>query len=84
MKNTSKYKWLVLPVMYLAVCIWTYFTATLEIDGVALPRHEAGMWGVIALHVMALLAVIGAYTLHYLIEGLTWIYSKTLSKRRNE
>ena len=83
MKNISKYKWLVIPVMYLVICVWTYFTATLEIDGIALPQHEAGMWALVALHVMVLLAVIGAYTLHYLIEGFNWIYTKTLGKRRN-
>jgi hypothetical protein len=62
--------------MYLAVCIWTYFTATVEIEGQVLPQHEAGMWALIALHIMALLAVIGAYVLHWLVEGLTWVRRK--------
>lgn len=71
-----KHRWLVVPIMYLAICVWTYFTATLEIDGVALPQSEAGMWALIALHIMGLLAVIGAYALHWLVEGLTWVWDK--------
>lgn len=85
MKNQGlyKYRWLVIPVIYLAVCIWTYFTATLEIEGQVLPQHKAGMWALITLHVMALVAAIGAYMLHYLIEGFNWIYRKTLGDGRN-
>lgn len=75
-KKLNKYKWLVLPILYLAICIWTYFTATLEIEGVALPQHEAGMWGIIILHVMILLAGIGALALHYLIEAFNWVLKK--------
>lgn len=75
MKNKD-IKWLVVPLIYLVICIWTYFTASVEIQGVVLPQHEAGMWGLIALHVMGLLAVVGAYALHWLVEGLTWIYNK--------
>lgn len=70
MKNNElyRYRWLVLPILYVVICVWTYFTATLEIDGIALPRSEAGLWGVIALHVMGLLAIIGAYVLHLIVK----------------
>ena len=69
-----KNKWVVLPLMYLTLCIWTYFTATLEIQGQALPRHEAGMWSLVVLHVMGLLAVLGAYLLHVLVELISRIF----------
>jgi hypothetical protein len=76
MKNTYRYKWLIVPIMYLVICVWTYFGSTLIIDGVEAPRHEAGMWGLIGLHVMVLLATIGAYVLHWVMEALTWIWTK--------
>ena len=69
-----KNKWVVLPVMYLAVCIWTFFTANVEIEGIALPQHEAGMWALIALHVIGLLSVLGAYLLHWIVELISRIF----------
>ena len=75
-KFLHRNKWVVIPILYLTICIWTYFGSTLIIDGVEAPRHEAGMWGLIGLHVMGLLATIGAYVLHWLVEALVWIWTK--------
>ncbi|GAI72908.1 unnamed protein product [marine sediment metagenome] len=38
--------------MYVIICVWTYFGTTVEIEGIALPQHDAGIYGVIGLQGM--------------------------------
>ena len=70
---TIRYKWLLLPILYVVICVWTYFGTTVTIEGYELPQHEAGVYGVIGLHVMGFLAVLGAYLLHWIVELLSKI-----------
>lgn len=68
--------WLVLPLLYVLVCVYTFFSTTTDIDGVAVSRLDAGMWGLFVLHFIALVGVAGAFILHYLIEGFNWVFKK--------
>ena len=67
-------------ILFVILLVWTYFTAEVTIEGVPLPRHEAGMWGVIMWLVIFALAVGGAYLLHgivTLISRIKWRKKKT-------
>ena len=67
-------KWVLLPVMYVILCVWTYYGTNVEIEGVALPRHESGVYGVMGLHVMGFVAALGAYLLHVIVELISKIF----------
>ena len=67
-------KWVVIPALYVIICVWTYYGTTVEIQGVALPQHDAGVYGVIGLHVMAFVATLGAYLLHWLVELISKLF----------
>ena len=67
-------KWVLLPALYVIICVWTYFGTTVEIEGITLPQNEAGVYGVIGLHVIGFLAVIGAYTLHWIVELISKLF----------
>ena len=69
-----KNRWLIAPILYLVVCVWTFFTATLSIGGNVLPQAEAGMYGLLTLHVMGLIAVVGAYVLHWIVELISKLF----------
>jgi len=69
----TRNKWLLVPVLYVVICVWTYFGTNVTIEGIELPQHEAGVYGVIGLHVMGFVAVVGAYLLHWIVELITKI-----------
>ena len=68
-----KNQWVAGAVMYVAICIWIYLTAQVEIEGVRLPQHDAGMLGLAVWHGMLLLAFAGAWLLHKIVEIFTKI-----------
>lgn len=72
----ARSKWVVLPALYVIICVWTYFGTTVTIEGYELPQHEAGMYGVMGLHIMAFLAVVGALLIHWLVELISRISFK--------
>ena len=79
-KWLTRSKWVVLPAIYVIVCVWTYFGTTVTIEGYELPQSEAGVYGVIGLHVMAFVATAGAYLLHCIVELISkirWKKNKT-------
>ena len=67
-------KWVILPTLYVIICVWTYYGTDVEIQGITLPQHEAGVYGVIGLHVMGFLAVLGAYLLHWIVELISKLF----------
>lgn len=73
-KWLDRTKWTVLPVMYVLICVHTYFGTNVEIEGIALPRPEAGVYGVITLHVIGFLAALGAYLLHWIVELISRLF----------
>jgi len=73
-KWLARSKWVILPSMYVIICVWTYFTSSVEINGITLSQHEAGVYGVIALHVIGFVAVFGALLLHWIVELISRIF----------
>ena len=73
-KWLEKSKWVVLPALYVIVCVWTYYGTTVTIEGIELPQHDAGLYGVIGLHVMAFCATVGAYLLHWIVELISKLF----------
>jgi len=67
-------KWVVLPTLYVIVCVWTYFGTDVTIEGYELPQHDAGVYGVITLHVIGFISVLGAYLLHWLVELISKLF----------
>lgn len=67
-------KWVLLPTLYVILCVWTYFGTTVSIEGYELPQHEAGVYGVIGLHAMAFVAAICTYLLHVIIELIAKLF----------
>lgn len=70
----ARSKWVVFPALYVILCVWTYFGATVSVEGIELSQHEAGVYGVVGLHVMGFLATIGAYVLHWLVELISKLF----------
>ena len=64
----QKNSWIFAAFLYVVVCVWIYFTASLEIEGVAMPQHDAGILSLIVWHGMLLLAFAGAWVLHKIVE----------------
>ena len=73
-KFLTRNKWVILPAMYVIVCVWTYYGTTVTIEGIELPQHDAGIYGVIGLHVMAFVAGICAYLLHWIVELISKLF----------
>jgi hypothetical protein len=67
-------KWVLLPILYVIICVWTYFGTTVTIEGYELPRSDAGVYGVIGLHIIGFIAVLGAYLLHVIVELVARIF----------
>jgi len=67
-------KWVLLPTLYVILCVWTYYGTTVTIEGYELPQRDAGVYGVIGLHVMAFVAGICAYLLHLFVELVVKIF----------
>lgn len=77
-----KNRWVLAPLLYVTVCVWTYFGVALEVDGIAVPRQEAGMWGLIGLHAMMLLAIAGAWLLHKTVNIIVKIRDYFKGKKK--
>ena len=73
-KWLEKSKWVLLPTLYVLICVYTYFSTTVEIQGITLSQHESGVYGVMGLHVMGFLAVVGAYALHWITELISRLF----------
>ena len=73
-KWLAKSKWVLLPTLYVLICVYTYFSTTVEINDITLSQHESGVYGVIGLHVMGFLAVVGAYVLHWITELISKLF----------
>ena len=71
-----RYRWLVIPLLYVLMCVFVFFNTTIQLDGVVMSKLDAGLWGLFILHFMVLVAVTGAFILHYLIEGFNWVLKK--------
>lgn len=70
----ARSKWVILPAMYVILCVWTYFGTTVTIEGITLPQGEAGLYGLVGLHVMGFVAVVFAYLLHWIVEVVSKIF----------
>ena len=68
-----KNKWVITPILYMVICIWMYFTASVEIEGVALPQHDAGMISLAVWHGMFLLAFACAWLLHKIVHNIVYV-----------
>lgn len=73
-KWLTKSRWLALPLLYVIVCVSTYYSTNIIIEGIELPRREAGVYGVIGLHVMGFVAGLGAYILHVIVELIAKLF----------
>jgi len=67
-KIVTKYRWVFVPVMYVAICVWMFLTAEMSIEGIQLDQVTAGTYALIAWHFMLLLAFAGAWILHKIVE----------------
>jgi len=72
----TKYRWVIVPVMYVAICVWMFFTAEVEIEGIKVDQVTAGTAALIAWHFMLLLAFAGAWVLHKIVELFSRIKKK--------
>ncbi len=70
----TRNKLVMLPALYVILCVATYFGTTVTIEGIELPQHEAGVYGVLGLHVMGFLATLGAYLLHWIVELISKLF----------
>ena len=77
-KYLTKSRWVIIPILYVLVCTWTYFGSSMTIEGVEVPQPEAGIYGVMGLHVMAFIATAGAYLLHLIVELISWIFNRKI------
>ena len=66
----TKNRWVVTPILYAAICIWMYLTASVEIEGVALPQHDAGIISLAVWHIMLLVAYCCAWLLHKTVSNV--------------
>jgi len=73
-KWLEKNKWIVIPALYLIMCVYTYFSTNVTIEGYELPRHDAGMYGLLTLHIIGFIAVLGALLLHWIVELVARIF----------
>lgn len=62
--------------MYIAMCIWMYYTAEVTWEGVKLPQHDAGIIALVIWHAILLLAIGGAWLLGKLADWITKIRKK--------
>ena len=76
MKREDKLMYWGVGVILLIILVQTYFTAEVTVEGVPLPRHEAGMWGIIAWFVILALAIAGAFILHWVVRFFEWVFRR--------
>ena len=72
-------QWIAGAVMYVVICVWTYLTAHVEIEGVALPQHDAGIIALAVMHGIILFAIGAAYLLNTIFN----LFGK-LRKNKND
>ena len=69
----QKNSWIYAAFLYVVLCVWMYFTASLEIEGVPLDQHSAGIFSLIVWHGMLLLAFAGAWLLSRAVDNIAVI-----------
>ena len=62
------HQWVAVPIMYVAMCVWMYMTASVTIEGVALPQHDAGIIALATWHGILITALAGAWLLNKIVE----------------
>jgi len=67
-------KWVLMPFLYVLICVYTYYSTTVTIEGITLPQHESGLYGLVGLHVMGFVAMVFAYLLHWIVELISRIF----------
>ena len=69
--------------LYVAIFVWMYFTAVVEIEGVALPQHDAGIISLAIWHGMLLLAFACAWLIHKTVDNIQKIrdYIRRIKKK---
>ena len=70
------HQWIAVPIMYVAMCVWMYMTATVTIEGVALPQHDAGIIALAIWHGILLFAFGAGWGLHKLSNWISNIRRK--------
>ena len=69
----EKNKWIFAAFLYVVLCVWIFFTADVEIEGIALDQYSAGVISLIAWHTMLLLAFAGAWLLSRAVDNIAVI-----------
>ena len=69
----QKNKWIFAAFLYVILCVWIYFTAIVEIEGIPLDQHSAGFISLAAWHFMLLLAFAGAWLLSRAVDNIAVI-----------
>lgn len=82
-KWITENRWVIAPLLYLGICVWMYFTATVEIEGVALPQHDAGILSLAVWHGMLLLAFCCAWLLHKIVENIVKLRELFRKNKKN-
>lgn len=80
----EKNRWIVGSFLYIALCVYMYFTASLTIEGVALPQHDAGILSLAVWHGMILFAFAMAWLLHKSIDNIVKIRDYFRKIKRNK
>jgi len=77
-------QWIAAPIMYVGFCIYMYMTATVTINGVALPQHDVGVIALITWHAILLVAFAGAWLLHKTVDNFVKIRDYFRKIRKNK
>ena len=64
-------QWVLAPIMYVAFCVWMFFTADVTIKGVRVDQVTAGTWSLIVWHIILLIAIGAGWGLHKLVDWIT-------------
>ena len=71
-----KYRWVFAPLLYLAICVWMFCTATVTIEGVQVDQVTAGTYALITWHAILLFALGAAWVLNKIVNWISNIKRK--------
>lgn len=66
-KWISKNRWVITPILYVVMCVYTFFNTTVVVDGVVLSQTDSGFMGLAFIHALVIPALICAYVLYRIV-----------------
>jgi len=74
-KFIEKYKWGVAPLLYIAMCVYAFFGTTVTISGIQVQQPEAGFYGLLLIHAIIGIAVVGALIIHWITKLISKLFN---------